>query len=75
MDCVQEGFQLARVNFDRDSEGDRKAIEMGYYSINILDGSKNWNQLNLGKTFHILKTIFQYFYYLVIRINLFLHFP
>ena len=39
-DCVEEGFHLTRVKFDRDSEGDRKALEMGYWGINILDGSE-----------------------------------
>ena len=39
-DCVEEGFHLSSVKFDRDSEGDRKALEMGYWGINILDGSE-----------------------------------
>ena len=36
VDCVEERFQLVRVKFD----GDRKALEMGYCSINMLDESE-----------------------------------
>ena len=39
-DCVEEGFNLARVKFDRDGEGDREALGMGNCSINVWDGSK-----------------------------------
>ena len=28
-DCVKEGFQLVRVKFDKDGEGDREALGMG----------------------------------------------
>ena len=34
-DCVQEGFQLAGVKFDRDGETGREALGMGNCSINI----------------------------------------
>ena len=33
--CVEEGFQLARVKFDRDGEGGSEAPGMGNCSINI----------------------------------------
>ena len=39
-DCIEEGFQLARVKFDRDGEGGRKALGLGNRSINISDGSE-----------------------------------
>ena len=38
--CVEEGFQLARVKFDRDGEGGSEAPGMGNCSINIWDGSE-----------------------------------
>ena len=66
--CVEEGFQLARVKFDRHGEGDSEALGMSNCSINIWDGSEQefaW----FKKTVHILKTIFQCFYYLVFRIH------
>ena len=34
-DCTEEGFQLAKVRIDRDSEGGREALGMGHCSINI----------------------------------------
>ena len=34
-DSAEEGFQLARVKFDRDDEGSRKALGVGNCSINI----------------------------------------
>ena len=34
-DCVEEGFQLAGVKFDRDGETGREALGMGNCSINI----------------------------------------
>ena len=34
-DSVDKGFQLARAEFDRDSEGGREAVGMRYRSINI----------------------------------------
>ena len=34
-DCVKEGFQLTRVKFDIDGEGDREAVSMGNCSTNI----------------------------------------
>ena len=34
-DCVEEGFQLAKVKFDRDDERDKEAPAMGNCSINI----------------------------------------
>ena len=39
-DCIEEGFQLARVKFDRDGEGGREALGLGNRSINISDGSE-----------------------------------
>ena len=38
--CVEEGFQLARVKFDRDGVGGREALGLGNRSINIWDGSE-----------------------------------
>ena len=57
-DCVEEGFQLARV---RDEEGGREAL-----IVSICEMDQNWIAV------HILNAIFQYFYYLVFRINRFL---
>ena len=34
-DCVEGGFQLARVKFDRDGERGRETLGMGKGSINI----------------------------------------
>ena len=34
-DCVKEGFQLARVKFDRDVEGGKEAVGMGNCNISI----------------------------------------
>ena len=34
-DCVEEGFQLGRVKFDRHGEGGREVLGMGNSSINI----------------------------------------
>ena len=39
-DWAVEGFQLARVTFDRDNEGDRETLDKGNCSINIWDGSE-----------------------------------
>ena len=39
-DCLKEDFQIARVKFDRDVEGEREALGMRKCSINILDGSE-----------------------------------
>ena len=39
-DCVEEGFQLARVKLDRSGERGRKVLGMGNGSINIWDGSE-----------------------------------
>ena len=33
-DCIDEGFQLARVKFDKDGKGGRDALVMGYCSSN-----------------------------------------
>ena len=55
-DCVEGGFQLARVKFDRDGERGRETLGMGKGSINIWRGS----ELELAqskKAVHILKTI------------------
>ena len=55
--CVEKGFQLARVEIDRDSKGEREALEIGYCTINT------WKRLELKltwsrETVHILKTVF-----------------
>ena len=34
-DCIEEGFQLARVKYDKDSEGCREALGMGNCSVNV----------------------------------------
>ena len=34
-DCVEEGFQLARVGFDSDGEGCRETRGIGNCSVNI----------------------------------------
>ena len=34
-DCTKEGFQLARVKFDRDGEAGREAVDVRNCSINI----------------------------------------
>ena len=39
-DCIKEGFQLARVKYDRDSEGGREALGLRNCSVNIWDGSE-----------------------------------
>ena len=33
-DCVEEGFNIARMKFDRDGKGDREAVGMGYCTSN-----------------------------------------
>ena len=39
--CVEEGFQLTRVKYDKDGEGGgRKALGMANCSINTWDGSE-----------------------------------
>ena len=35
-DCIEEGFLLTRVQFDRDGEGNREALGMGYCNIEYL---------------------------------------
>ena len=39
-DCVEEGFQLARVKLDEDGEGSKEALGMGNRSIKIWDESE-----------------------------------
>ena len=39
-DCIEEGFQLAKIKYDRYSEGGREALGMGNCSVNIWDGSE-----------------------------------
>ena len=39
-DCLKEGFQIARVKFDRDVQGEMEALGIRKCSINILDGSE-----------------------------------
>ena len=38
-DCVEEGFQLARVKVDKDGKRGREALGMANCCINIWDGS------------------------------------
>ena len=38
--CVEEGFQLARVKYDRDGEGGRGVLVVENCSISIWDGSE-----------------------------------
>ena len=59
--------KLARVKFDRDGEGGSEALGMRIV-LSISEMDQNWNQLDLRKVVHILKTVFQYFYYLVFGI-------
>ena len=40
-DCVDEGFQLARVKFDRDGKEGGETLGMWYC------GSNNWNEIEL----------------------------
>ena len=39
-DCVEEGFQLARVKVDKDGKRGREALRMANCCINIWDGSE-----------------------------------
>ena len=56
---VEEGFQLARMKFDRVGEGDREVLGMGYCGINVLEGSElklAWskkNNLSFGNNFPV----------------------
>ena len=34
-DCIEEGFQLARIKYDMDSEGGRESPDMGNCGDNI----------------------------------------
>ena len=34
-DCIEEGFPLARIKYDRDSEGGREALVVRNCSVNI----------------------------------------
>ena len=34
-DCNEDGFQLAKIKYDRDSEGGREALGVGNCSVNI----------------------------------------
>ena len=60
-DYVKKAFHLAKMKFDKYGKGGRKAPGVRLCSIST------WN--GLEKTVHILKTIFQYFYCLAIRIH------
>ena len=35
-DCVEEGFQWARIKFERDGEGGMEGLGMRNYSTNVL---------------------------------------
>ena len=37
-DCIQGGFKLASVKFDRDGDGGREALGMSNCSIDIFNG-------------------------------------
>ena len=34
-DCIEEGFQLARIKYHRGSEGGREALGVGNCNVNI----------------------------------------
>ena len=34
-DCIEKGFQLTRINYNRDNEGDREALGVEECSVNI----------------------------------------
>ena len=59
------------VKFDRDGKGNRQPLGVENCSIHI-QMDQNWDQFDPRKAVYILKTIFQYFYYLVFRIHQFL---
>ena len=63
-------FQISRAQLDKDGQAGKEDIGSGAV-VSIFEKNQNPNQLDLGKTGHILKTIFQYFYYLVIPIRRF----
>ena len=68
---VLKRVQYAKVKFYRDGEESREALGMENCSIII------WDELELElawskKATHVLKTVFQYSYYLVFWINRFL---
>ena len=42
-DCVEDGFQLIRVKFDRVGEGSREALGLQNCSINGVQMDQNWN--------------------------------
>ena len=47
--CVEEGFQLGRVKYDRDGERGREGLDVGNCSINIWDVSElelTWSNKN-----------------------------
>ena len=53
-DCVEKGFQLAKVRFDKYGKRGSEAPGVRLCSIST------WN--GLEKTVHFLKTTFQYFF-------------
>ena len=65
-----------KQNWETDKEHDEDCViemvrETGnllecVIAVSVSETCQNWNQLDPGKTVHILKTTFQYFYYLVI---------
>ena len=64
-DCVEEGIQLARVKFDRDTEHGREALGMGNCSINILDRTElelAWTKKNRWKQFSNILIIWYFEY-------------
>ena len=67
-DCFEEVFQLASAKFDRNGvreAGGSEALGVCIV-VSIFEMDKNWSYLNPRKAVHVLKTIFQYFYYLVV---------
>ena len=65
---------MIRVVFKRVRERQCETEKIQGWSIvvSISDMDQSWNQLNTGKRFHTLKTNFQYFSNLVIRLHRFL---
>ena len=41
-DCIEEGFQLARIKYDRDSEGGREALGVGIV-VSVFEMDPNWS--------------------------------
>ena len=68
--CVEEGFQLARVKSER--WRGRQWSSVSGILVPIFEMDQCRNKLGSRKAVYTLKTISQYFYYLVFRIPQFL---